>query len=451
MVYTPGTWTAGVTELTAARMNNIDSNLDTYGGMGQNFRGVHLRSHYDSDKEANKVLLVNADEIQLHDRKTVESWSLLTADRTVSGAGGIDTGSVTASRCYEVHAIRKTSDGTKNLLLHLAPRYILDIDQSANDGDQTFNNSANDQQVAQGFQTVTSGKISFVEINLYAVGTVSGNLWVEIQSDNSGSPSGTVLATSNKINAVRVTTTGVQTVRFIFTSPYSATAGTQYHLVYRTDQANSGTNYFQVRKKATTNPLGSGTFKKYDGTTWSEIAVNTDAMFAVYVLSATSVTMPSGYDERALIGFCFTDGSSNLVPFLQMGNYCKLMGNAAQLIFEVPSGNAPTLKQIANLIPPGKVIVDLRGDTHPSGAMIVAAAGIPDGVWCWDSAVQAERFGGCRVVMPDSAVAGDTDFGVLPVGQIMTETQGIYMAEYNAAFNCSFYVTGFTWLGGLPS
>ena len=69
----------------------------------------------------------------------VATWDDLSAVITTAGAGGLDTGSEAASTWYEIYAIRKSSDGTKNLLLHRAKDYFLDESQTTSNNALTLN------------------------------------------------------------------------------------------------------------------------------------------------------------------------------------------------------------------------------------------------------------------------------------------------------------------------
>src|SRR3989338_7937192 len=102
-------------------------------GRSEDFKGLSLRTSPNADVAATTVVLDHADEIVMDTGNRVATWDDLSAIITTSGAGGLNTGAEAASTWYEIYAIRKSSDGTKNLLLHRAKDYFLDEDQSTSD------------------------------------------------------------------------------------------------------------------------------------------------------------------------------------------------------------------------------------------------------------------------------------------------------------------------------
>jgi hypothetical protein len=111
-----------------------DGGTDRYaGGAAGVFRGLHLRTSPNADVAATTVTLLRADEIVSDDGYPWSVTTPLSAVISSSGAGGLDTGAEAASTWYEIYAIRKSSDGTKNLLLHKAPTFSLDQSQTSND------------------------------------------------------------------------------------------------------------------------------------------------------------------------------------------------------------------------------------------------------------------------------------------------------------------------------
>lgn len=83
-------------------------------------------------------------------------------------------------------------------------------------------------EIGQGFTPSISGPVPYVDLWMQRVGSPSGNILVELRSNSSGLP-GSVLATSNAIDASTISTSPSK-VRFTFSTPYSVTAETLYHL-----------------------------------------------------------------------------------------------------------------------------------------------------------------------------------------------------------------------------
>ena len=288
--------------------------------LSQTFRGLTLRTHPDADVAASKVYLDHADEIVMHNGVRVADWDDLSAAITTSGAGGLDTGTEGASRWYSIHAIRKSSDGTKNLLLHRAKSYDLDQSQTSGSAEGDVNYSANEAKIAQGFTPAIAGYLPFADVKLRKVGTPTGYFKFEIFANSGGSPTGAALATSDAIDVSLVsTTTGF--IRIIFRSPVSLTASTQYHLVLTSTSAISSSNYLRWDAD-TANSYAGGVAKRWDGSAWQTSGTGgfnaVDLIFKTYVTqNDTALTLPSGYDQYALIGWVYNNSSSNFYGFAQ--------------------------------------------------------------------------------------------------------------------------------------
>lgn len=277
-----------------------------------------------NDGAYGKVALLSADEIVMHDGESVTGWGgdtgPLVADITASGAGGLDTGSEGASRWYEIYAIRKSTDGTKNLLLHRAKSFDADQSQTTDDGTGSSPGLRYDstlERLAQSFAAGLSGPLPFIDVKVSKTGTPIGSCWWTLEADSSGSPSGTALATSDKFD-VSLMSSSTNVLRVPFRTPYTLVATTTYWLVMRGDYTTSTSNYVVWLQKASGNPYASGTAKTYNGSTWAT-STNKDHYFKTYVTqNDTAVTMPSGYDQRALIGYVYNDASSNFRRFRQL-------------------------------------------------------------------------------------------------------------------------------------
>ena len=284
----------------------------------QVFRGLHLRTHPDFASALTKVVLVNADEITMSTGAVVTAWSNLSADITVAGAGGLDTGSEAASTWYEIYAIRKSSDGTKNLLLHRAKDFFNDESQYVNNGQTNLRDASARTAVSQGFQVDTAGPLVAASIAVVRTLTPAGTtptVYLELRSDDgAGKPSATVLATSDKLAAV-TKATGFQALSFRFRTPATVTTATTYHLVVQGTWTIDGANYLSVRHD-TGNPYARGTKATFDGATWTAVAAD-DLFFDLQIeRNNTVVTMPAGYDQQAKIGYVYNDSGSNFVPFV---------------------------------------------------------------------------------------------------------------------------------------
>lgn len=333
--------------------------------LAQDFRGLSLQTHPDSDEAAAKVYLNHADAIVMSDGEEIAGWDDLTASLAASGIGGLDTGTEQASTWYEIYA---AYNGTsKGIFLHRAKNYNLDEDYSSNEDATQGLRSAVDNstiRISQGFQTTLAGPVEFIDVKLIKVGTPTGNYWFTVEANNGGVPSNTPLATSDYYDASRLTTTATW-VRLPFRSPYSVSAATQYHLVMYGDFTVSATNYIGWRMDGSAGAYANGSKALYDSdtTTWTADA-DDDMMFKVYV-TENDVAMgpgvyPTGYSQYAKIGYCYNNASSNLKHFWQIDRqvFC---GYDDDWQIGALTSTTPALVDLAAFVPPVPVALQLLG------------------------------------------------------------------------------------------
>lgn len=342
----------------------------------QSFRGLSLRVHPDNSLRNSQVMLVRADAIVMSDGAEATDWDRLTADITASGAAGLDTGSEQSSTWYEIYAIRKSSDGTKNVLLHRSRDYFLDEDAFAGeDGQHLLRDAAARTKLGQGFKVDTTGKCEFIDVKLVRIGSPVGNYWYTIESDSGGVPSGTVLATSDKYDAARLPTSAL-TVRMPFRNPATLTAATQVHLVLQADFSISGTNHIAWRADTTAATYANGAKAAYDGTTWTT-DTDDDMTFKAYITrNDISVTMPSGYDQRCLIGYVCNDASGNFKPFTQYEREIAHSASTTSWRFGAAQSSSVPLFFDLLLFLPFKPCVAYFGTAAPSAAATLGFAPI---------------------------------------------------------------------------
>jgi len=290
----------------------------------QSFRSLTLRTSPDANLAAANVFLNHADEIVMQDGVSVSDWDDLTANIAVSGAGGLDTGSEGASRWYSIHAIRKSSDGTKGLLLHRAKDYGLDQSLTATyDANSTVRSAAGSQQRGQTFQAGVTGPMPFFDVQVQKVGAPTGYFTLTLYATSAGLPTGAALATSRVQDVSLLSASGYSYIRFIFDAPYSVTSGVTYAAVLSGTFTIDGANYIQVAADASSPGYASGSLVNYDGATWTAVT-GTDWLFKTYVTqNDTALTLPSGYDQYAQVGWVFNNASSNFNEFLQVERYVR--------------------------------------------------------------------------------------------------------------------------------
>jgi hypothetical protein len=317
----------------------------------QTFRGLRLQTHPDADLAPSKVWLDHADEIVMHDGISVLDWDDLAVDITASGAGGLDTGAEGASRWYEVYAIRKSSDGTKNLLLHRAKS--LELDQSLVVGGNTvytLRTGATDAKRGQTFLAGLSGPLAHVDFYLTKSGSPTGRLWATVYATAAGVPTGAALATSDKTDVTAITQGWF---RFVFRTPYTIASGTTYAVVMEGDYANSGANYINANAVSPSAYANGANYEYNSGTTtWS--SPGADLYFRTYVTQNDSaVTMPAGYDQRCLVGYVYNNGSSNFVPFAAADRVVTTYSAAVVTAAAIP---ILTFTDLAAFVPPVPVV-----------------------------------------------------------------------------------------------
>ena len=114
------------------------------------------------------------------------------------------------------------------------------------DDNRSINLSTSVYNAGQGFKPTITGDIPYVKLYLRKFNLPTGNIWIEIQTDNAGVPSNTVVnnISSDVIDISALSTTyTLYTFNFSTTKP-SITSGTQYHIVAKSSSSTlDGVNY----------------------------------------------------------------------------------------------------------------------------------------------------------------------------------------------------------------
>lgn len=169
--------------------------------------------------------------------------------------------------------------------------------QDSNAGIRQDTGTGYDQ--AQGFQVSTTGQVRSIQLYLRKQGSPTGNMTLTIQSNSSGVPSNTALATSQTVAESGLTGSYVLTT-FYFRDISTLSSGTQYHMVLTTDRAVDAVNYVQWGYDASSPSYASGSRSR-----------NSQA-------APTTWTAESGHD------FCFTiQLATTLVSFTGAFYYVK--------------------------------------------------------------------------------------------------------------------------------
>ena len=412
---------------------HIKETLQTFAGF---FSGLHLRTDPDTATATSKVRLIHADRIILNDGTGIADVGPYTADITASGAGGLDTGSESANHWYEIYVIRKSTDGVTNLMLHKANAFDGGSNggfaASATDGTTALRDASARTKVAQSFQLAAAlpgsgGTVGYVELKLAKVGSPTGQLWVTLETNSAGNPSGSAFATSDKIDVSKISATAHTLLVPVRSVTSEMAASTTYHLVAQGDFAITGADYVTIGTKSG-NPYANGALNVYNGSAWGS-GGTADAYFAVGVLVTYPLTLPSGYDQYQMIGYVYNDGSSNFDPFVAYDRHVQPLDPA--LIMNADAPNNPTIEYMSAYIPPVPVKVSLR--CYTAGTVTMRFGPVPDGY----SSGNGPRQGG-QVIWYGTDDEGET-------GPISTEMQAIYLST-NPANTGSMHVGAWEWL-----
>lgn len=358
---TPRTWTAGEL-VTATEMNtHVRDNLNAVKGfIPTSFSGMVLRTHPDWDKTFNQVSLLGLEQAVMSDgiRYSGVSQLPLTADITVSGLGGLDTGVRTASKWYEIYLIGKSSTQANSdlgLLFHRAKAYP--IDQATG---VTVSNFSNLRQasnalvkLAESFVAGATGLCELVDMDISKTGTPTGNVWLTIEADTSGHPSGTPLATSDRFNVAKFPTSA-QIVRVPFRTPATLTSGTTYWVVWQGDYTFSAVNYLGIGYQNVGHPYPSGSLSLFDGTSWASQALNFYLNTFITVASA-ALTLPLGYDESCKLGYVYNTAGNSLGRFSARDRLVRNLDGGN--FFSLTGTTTPTFVDLSLYIPPGPVVL----------------------------------------------------------------------------------------------
>ena len=366
LIQAAGDLLVGVSDNTAERLpvGTTEKQLLAVGGSGNtglhwigplgsasSHRGMVIGTDWDAALKNTQVQLVTVDEIVMDDGTRVTSgWNGLTAsiasNVATSGVGYLDTGVVLPNTCYEVYAIRNSSNGAQGLLLHRAldrnpdihlPVAVSTVVKLNTDNGTGVSSSIN---VAQRFIATKSGPFTGIDLTLRRIGTPVGNVWVTIETDNTVSStsnaSGIIVATSRKITAGRIgaLTSDFVRIRFPFDTTGDVSGGVTYWAVVHTDCPRAdlfnNTNHVQVAGQGTASvDYPTGAVKIFNANTngWalSNSAFLIDSpggpgalYFRTFIeANNTSVVMPTGYDQKCLISYCSTNIRTTLREYHQ--------------------------------------------------------------------------------------------------------------------------------------
>jgi hypothetical protein len=322
------------------------------------FYNLLIQTHYEPSGNDHQVILRFAGEIVMNDGTRTAGWLNKIADIEVSGPGGLDTGVEEASHWYEVHAIRNSSNGNTALLLHRTEEILLDQSlTTASDTGVTLGRvtGGTATRIAQSFVPVLAGPLTSTELEISKTGAPTGLMWVTVEADSGGFPSGTPLATSRAMDVARLPTDKAR-IRFLFDANTSVDIGTTYHIVYQADYTAtpSDTNYTTIWGVASSGYV-NGSTREFRVAWFSSTSLGgaADLWFKTFVKSTpiTAVSMPAGYDQRCLISYVYNDSGMKFKQYAQKNRMMALSMSADWKCFTSLTGLVEAV-DLSAFVPP---------------------------------------------------------------------------------------------------
>ena len=123
--------------------------------------------------------------------------------------------------------------------------------------------------LAQGFKPDRSLPIARVTMQLKRTLNPGSNVWVEIWSDSSGTPSAQLGTDSATVTTASIGTGAFETVTFDFATPVPVVANTQYYVVLQGAFAVSATDYVTWEDSGSANYSDGGPWKHNAAVTFS--------------------------------------------------------------------------------------------------------------------------------------------------------------------------------------
>ena len=186
--------------------------------------------------------------------------------------------------------------------------FITGFIESANlgGGTNTLGAGASTTYGAQGFKIPETQTVAAAWVPLVKTGDPTNNMTCTIYADSGGSPTGsgiangTATAQSGKLVSSYATYGDAGWFRFVFPTPPSLTAGTQYWLVLKSSGAVDGTNYWRWPASSTGGTYPFGSDKNGNATpTWSA-GGSVGRKFAIELSDSAKILQTSGTHDGKL-------------------------------------------------------------------------------------------------------------------------------------------------------
>jgi hypothetical protein len=173
----------------------------------------------------------------------------------------------TQEHIYRLQGTLKNNDTDQELTLGIVPSLIAEMYDKSNAWN-LFGAAAGVEKRSQGFKVGAAQTVPFIWAWLCKVGAPVDNVTLRIETDAGGKPSGTPIAngTATPVAGASLTTTG-DWIQFVFATPPSLVAGTQYHIAIARSGAVDAAKYYRWRGLAVGDyPFGAGYY--WDGDSW---------------------------------------------------------------------------------------------------------------------------------------------------------------------------------------
>jgi hypothetical protein len=210
--------------------------------------------------------------------------SLFPLQSVTATGGGPDTDlSTFTKKGFFSYAAINTAGSTPTLTskLQSSPQLSRGLEQSTAGATDNKLKTGAATAVNLGCAFTQSGahSVKRVALMLKKIGTLAAGkkLTLTLQTDSTGSPSGTILGTAGTVDIDSIVGTGYGWVVFTFATPVDLADATVYHLVLSADYTASSTNCVEWRSLTVAS---GGTFESYDAS-WN--AVTTTEACEVYI------------------------------------------------------------------------------------------------------------------------------------------------------------------------
>lgn len=357
-----------------------DSNMNTGVRWTQRasnlFRGLYMGTSQ-ADKDSNGRILVvhNLDEAIMNDGEVVREWQPRAQINALSsGVNGLDTGTLLANTWYEVHAIRSRSTGNTGFLLHRCPdrnpdqntsNIIAFVNVAAGIGVNTA--SAPNVNVAMSFTPNVSGNVTSIEIRAFKAGTPTGECWIRLRANTAGIPDANIIAESRRYDVARVQGSPFYPIRFVFDNSAPVVSGTSYFWSFEStytasDAARMNVAHSTVAQNGA-NGVNAGVPLGNNGGSWVNLTPGVGCfIYKVYIeANASSLTMPSGYDQNCLISYVATDEATRLREYRQQDRTIHTFMSKQWVGHQITFNTIPDVADFRFTLPPVPVHASFLG------------------------------------------------------------------------------------------